>query len=132
LIGSLIVSGRDELFSFLYLFSCVCDFLRSACASYTMCYTGARKIAEGLALPAQNGQGVGRLPRGLPRLVTTLPPRGHGRGVPVQPQPVLTPGRGALLDRWLALNRRNGPSRGSNSAALMEAVRRGFGRSPPS
>jgi len=41
----------------------------------TVCYTTAQKIAEGLALPALNDEG---LPRGLPRLVVTLPPRSHG------------------------------------------------------
>jgi len=51
-----------------------------------------------LALPAQNDEG---LPRDLPRLVVTLPPRGHGRGGPIQPPVQSGSGRGQLV-AWIA------------------------------
>jgi len=88
-----------------------------------MCYTAARKIAEGLALPVQDRRGM----RGvLPRLVTDLPPRGHGRGVPVPPQDLISPGWRRILARAAA-----GERRGPNLAAIREGARNGFRRFSP-
>jgi len=93
-----------------------------------MCYTTAKKIAEGLALPATNGEG---LPRGLPRLVATLPPRGHGRGGPIVEQPYqLTPDRARWVASLLAFNARPGPGRRAIPAAFLDSLRqRQIGRS---
>jgi len=92
---------------------------------YTMCYTVAYKIAEGLALPALNEEG---LPRGLPRLVVTLPPRGHGRGGPIVEPPV-QPGPG--LDRFAAMYAfaaQPGPGRRAIPAAFLQTLQQ-IGRS---
>jgi len=84
-----------------------------------MCYTAAKKIAEGLALPATNEEG---LPRGLPRLVT-MPPRGHGRGGPILEPPVqLPPGRARWLAAILAFNAQPGPGRRAIPAAFLESL----------
>jgi len=83
-----------------------------------MCYTSAKKIAEGLALPASNEEG---LPRSLPRLVATLPPRGHGRGGPIVEPPVqLPPGRGRWVAAIMAFNAQ--PGRRAIPAAFLRAL----------
>jgi len=91
-----------------------------------MCYTTARRIAEGLALPAQVNRG---LPLGLPPQLP-LPPRGHGRGVPLLDPPVRGPG---LTLRWvnaiIAFNRGGPTGRSTNPAVLLENMRRHIGRS---
>jgi len=90
-----------------------------------MCYTTARKITEDLALSAHNDD---ELPRSLPCLVVTLPPRGHGRGVPIQP--LVQPRRGGRdrLAAWISFASQPGPGRRVTPADLMEALRQ-IGRS---
>jgi len=70
------------------------------------------------ALPAQNDEG---LPRGLPRLIVTLPPRGHGRGVTIQLPVQSGFGRGRLA-AWIAFGVGLGPGRRATPAGLMEAL----------
>jgi len=74
----------------------------------------------------------------LPRLVTDLPPRGHGRGVPVPsprghgrgvpvpPQDLISPGWRRIL-AMAATSEHRGP----NSAAIREGARNGFRRFSP-
>jgi len=93
----------------------------------TMCYTAAKKIAEGLALPALNEEG---LPRGLPRLMVTLPPRGHGRGGPIVEPPVQPgPGEGGRLATLMAFNAQPGPDRRAIPVAFLQTLQQQIGRS---
>jgi len=93
-----------------------------------MCYTAAKKIAEGLALPAFNEEG---LPRGLPRLVATLPPRGHGWSEPIVEPVQLPPGRARWLAAIMAFNAQPGPGRRAIPAVFLQALQQQqIGRSP--